>query len=95
MIKYGITLEDLKYYRFALMHGKHHDYLMAALRQTKWGYSMSLRIDTRHIRAAQLAMAYGASDALTKRILTKHRKMTARQAACAVKWARLTLLSYQ
>lgn len=56
---------------------------------------MSLRIDTRHIRAAQLVMAYGASDALTKRILTKHRKMTARQAACAVKWARLTLLSYQ
>ncbi|CAK6596288.1 unknown function [Klebsiella phage vB_Ko_K74PH129C2] len=47
---------------------------------------MSLRIDTRHIKAAQLVMAYGTSDALTKCILTKRRKMTARQAACAVKW---------
>nr|CAK6603795.1 unknown function [Klebsiella phage vB_Kpn_K43PH164C1] len=56
---------------------------------------MSQRIDIRHIRTAQMAMAYGTSDALTKRILTKHRKMTARQAAGAVKWARLTLLSYQ
>lgn len=56
---------------------------------------MSQRIDTRYIRAAQMVMAYGASDALTKRILTKHRKMTARQAAGAVKWARLTLLSFQ
>lgn len=56
---------------------------------------MLLRIDTRHIRAAQLVMAYGASDVLTKRILMEHRKMTARQAAVAVKWARLTLLSYQ
>ncbi|QOV06798.1 hypothetical protein RCIP0028_00008 [Klebsiella phage RCIP0028] len=56
---------------------------------------MSLRIDARHIRAAQVVMAYGTSDALTKRILTKHRRMTARQAAGAVKWARLTLLSYQ
>lgn len=34
MIKYGVTREDLKYYRFALMHGKHHDYLMAQLAQT-------------------------------------------------------------
>lgn len=34
MVKYGITQEDLKYYRFALMHGKHHDYLMAQLAQT-------------------------------------------------------------
>lgn len=56
---------------------------------------MSLRIDTRHIRAAQRVMAYGTSDAQTKRILTNHRKMAARQAAAAVKWARLTLLSYQ
>lgn len=56
---------------------------------------MSQRIDIRHIRTAQMVMAYGTSDALTKRILTKHRKMTARQAAVAVKWARLTLLSYQ
>ncbi|QNN97278.1 hypothetical protein [Klebsiella phage NL_ZS_1] len=56
---------------------------------------MLQRTDLKHIRAAQLVMAYGASDALTKRILTKHRKMTERQAAAAVKWARLTLLSYQ
>lgn len=56
---------------------------------------MSQRIDIRHIRAAQMVMAYGASDKTAKRILTKHRKMTARQAAVAVKWARLTLLSYQ
>lgn len=56
---------------------------------------MSQRIDMKQIRAAQLVMAYGASDKTTKRILTKHRKMTARQAAVAVKWARLTLLSYQ
>ena len=34
MIKYGITREDLKYSRFALMHGKHHDYLMTQLAQT-------------------------------------------------------------
>lgn len=34
MVKYGITREDLKYYRLALMHGKHHDYLMAQLAQT-------------------------------------------------------------
>lgn len=57
---------------------------------------MSQRIDMKQIRAAQLVMAYGASDKTTKRILTKHRKMVARQAAAAaVKWARLTLLSYQ
>lgn len=56
---------------------------------------MLQRIDMKQIRAAQLVMAYGASDKTTKRILTKHRKMTARQAAAAVKWARLTLLSYQ
>lgn len=56
---------------------------------------MQERIDLKNIRAAQLVMAYGASDALTKRTLTKHRKMTARQAAAAVKWARLTMLSYQ
>lgn len=56
---------------------------------------MSLRINTRHIRAAQMVMAYGASDETAKRILTRRRKMTARQAAVAVKWARLTLLSYQ
>ncbi|QEG09951.1 hypothetical protein KMI2_21 [Klebsiella phage KMI2] len=68
---------------------------MAALRRTKWGYSMSQRIDMKQIRAAQLVMAYGASGKTTKRILTKHHKMTARQAAAAVKWARLTLLSYQ
>ncbi|WWT40757.1 hypothetical protein [Klebsiella phage 175003] len=54
---------------------------------------MSQRTDLKHIRAALHVMAYGASDELTKRILTKHRKMTARQAAGAVKWARLTLLS--
>ncbi|QXO10458.1 hypothetical protein [Klebsiella phage vB_KoxP_ZX8] len=34
MVRYGITREDLKYYRFALMHGKHHDYLMTQLAQT-------------------------------------------------------------
>lgn len=34
MVHYGITWEDLKYYRFALVHGKHHDYLMAQLAQT-------------------------------------------------------------
>ena len=56
---------------------------------------MSQHTDMRHIRAALHVMAYGASDALTKRILTKHRKMNARQAAAAAKWARLTLLSYQ
>lgn len=56
---------------------------------------MSQRTDMKHIRAALHVMAYGASVALTKRILTKHRRMTARQAAGAVKWARLTLLSYQ
>lgn len=56
---------------------------------------MSLRTDTKQVRAAQLVMAYGASDAQTKRILMNRRKMTARQAAAAVKWARLTLLSFQ
>jgi hypothetical protein len=56
---------------------------------------MSQRTDMKHIRAALHVMAHGASDALTKRILTKNRKMTSRHAAAAVKWARLTLLSYQ
>ncbi|UXD79286.1 hypothetical protein GJJPMMHO_00060 [Klebsiella phage 150009] len=56
---------------------------------------MSQRIDMKHIRTALYAMAYGASDVYTKRLLTRRRKMTARQAAVAVKWARLTLLSYQ
>lgn len=75
----------------ALLYG----YLMAALRLTKWEYSMSLRIDMKHIRTALHVMAYGASDVYTKRLLTRCRKMTARQAAVAVKWARITLLSYQ
>lgn len=56
---------------------------------------MSQRIDVRHIRAAQMVMVYGASDKTAKRILMRRRKMTARQAAVAVKWARLILLSYQ
>ncbi|CAF0682964.1 hypothetical protein JJAMBB_00004 [Klebsiella phage TUN1] len=56
---------------------------------------MSQRTDLKHIRAALHVMAYGASEALTKRILTNRRKMTARQAAAAIKWARLTLLSRQ
>lgn len=32
---------------------------------------------------------------LTQQDMHEYRKMTARQAAVAVKWARLTLLSYQ
>lgn len=56
---------------------------------------MSQRIDMKHIRTALHVMTYGASDVYTKRLLTRCRKMTARQAAVAVKWARLTLLSYQ
>lgn len=56
---------------------------------------MSQRTKMKHIKMALYAMAYGATGRKTKRILTKHRKMTARQAAGAVKWARLTLLSYQ
>lgn len=47
---------------------------------------MSQRIDMKHIRTALHVMAYGASDVYTKRLLTRCRKMTARQAAVAVKW---------
>lgn len=56
---------------------------------------MLQRTNMKHIKTALYAMAYGATKRQTKRILTRHRKMTARQAASAVKWARLTLLSYQ
>ena len=56
---------------------------------------MSLRTDTKHIRAALHVMAYGATKVYTKRILTRCRKMTARQAASAVKWAEFTLCSYR
>ena len=54
---------------------------------------MSLRTDMKHVKAALHLMAYGATKMYTKRILTRCRKMTARQAASAVKWAEFTLYS--
>lgn len=86
---------SFSYLKWASCLASLYGYLMAALRLTKWEYSMSQRTDMKHIRAALHVMAYGASDELTKRILTKHRKMTALLLMLAVKWARLTLLSYQ
>ncbi|CAK6604195.1 hypothetical protein EMP27_17 [Klebsiella phage vB_KpnP_Emp27] len=52
-----------------------------------------LRTNSKHVKTALYAMAYGASKRKVKRILTRHRKMTARQAASAVKWAEFTLYS--
>lgn len=54
---------------------------------------MSLRTNMKHIKTAMYAMAYGGTKRHTKRILTRHRKMTARQAASAIKWAEFTLYS--
>lgn len=54
---------------------------------------MSPRTNTKHIKTALYAMAYGATKRKTKRILTRNRKMAARQAASAVKWAEFTLYS--
>ena len=56
---------------------------------------MSLRTNMKHIKTAMYAMAYGATKRHTKRILTRHRKMTARQAASAVKQAEFELYSYR
>lgn len=68
---------------------------MDASRLTKWVYSMLLRTNMKHIKTAMYAMAYGATKRRAKRILTRHRKMTARQAASAVKWAEFMLHSYR
>lgn len=54
---------------------------------------MSLRTNMKHIKTAMYTMAYGATKRQTKRIITRHRKMTARQAASAVKWAEFMLYS--
>lgn len=56
---------------------------------------MSLRTNLKHVKAALYLMTYGATKRRTKRMLTGHRKMTARQAASAVKWAEFTLHSYR
>ena len=52
-----------------------------------------LRTNSKHIRTALHMMAYGASKRKTKRILTRNRKMAARQVASAVKLAEFTLYS--
>ncbi|AZF88808.1 hypothetical protein kpssk3_003 [Klebsiella phage kpssk3] len=43
---------------------------MAALRQTKWGYSMSQRTDLKKaFKIARMVMAYGSGEKRTRRIL--------------------------
>ena len=56
---------------------------------------MSLHTNMKHVKSALHVMAYGGTKLYTKRLLTRCRKMTARQAASAVKWAEFTLYSYR
>ncbi|QFR42350.1 hypothetical protein [Pantoea phage vB_PagP-SK1] len=53
------------------------------LQRTRW----------KHVKQALYMMAYGASKRKAKRVLKRGRKVTARQAASAVKWAEFTLAS--
>lgn len=53
------------------------------LQRTRW----------KHVKQALYMMAYGASKRKAKRVIMRGRKMTARQAASAIKWAEFTLAS--